>query len=145
MAIPLISSDLAGPLGAIHLPRLWSKVLLSAKGQLEEGYDECGMGFDQMVLDGLRIDRDSAIGYIKDNLPTYSQFEKWVLEQRDGSISQEEIDTSNAAIREYDHDDETRQSILSAAGINDDGSILDAVNLNNIDDWTELHSSVAGA
>ena len=85
MAIPLISSDLAGPLGAIHLPRLWSKVLLSAKGQLEDGYDECGMGFDQMVLDGLGIDRDSAVSYIKGNLPTYPQFESWVLAQRGGS------------------------------------------------------------
>ena len=43
--IPTISSGVAGPLGAIHLPRLWSKVLLSAHGQLEEGYDECGHGF----------------------------------------------------------------------------------------------------
>ena len=144
MAIPLISSDLAGPLGAIHLPRLWSKVLLSAKGQLEDGYDECGMGFDQMVLDGLGIDRDSAVSYIKGSLPTYPQFEKWVLGQRGGSIPQAEIDSSNDAIRGYNHDDETRGSILSAAGVDDDGSILDVVNLNNLDDWTELHTSVAG-
>ena len=143
--IPLISSGVAGPLGAIHLPRLWQKVTLSATDQLAEGYDECGHGFDQMVLDGLKIDRDAAIDYIKQNKPTYAAFEKWVLEQRGGSIPQEEIEASNAAIRGYNHDDETRQSILSAAGIEDDGSILDAVNLNNLDDWTELHSSVAGS
>ena len=142
--IPLISSDLAGPLGAIHLPRLWSKVLLSAKGQLEDGYDECGQGFDQMVLDGLGIDRGAAVGYIKSNLPTYAQFEAWVVQQRGGSIPQDEIDASNAAIRGYDHDDDTRGSILSAAGVADDGSILDAVNLNNLDDWTEMHAAVTG-
>ena len=142
--IPLISSDLAGPLGAIHLPRLWSKVLLSSKGQLEEGYDECGMGFDQMVLDGLSIDRDAAVGYIKANLPSYPQFENWVVGQRGGSIPQSEIDASNAAIRGYNHADDTRGEILSAAGITDDDSILDAVNLNNLDDWTELHTAVAG-
>ena len=142
--IPLISSDLAGPLGAIHLPRLWSKVLLSAKGQLEDGYDECGPGFDQMVLDGLGIDRDAAVGYIKSNLPTYAQFEAWVVQQRGGSIPQDEVDASNAAIRGYNHDDDTRGSILSAAGVADDGSILDAVNLNNLDDWTEMHAAVTG-
>ena len=58
--IPNISSDIAGPLGAIHLPRLWSKLRLSAAGQLQDGYPECGAGFDQMVLDGLGVDRDAA-------------------------------------------------------------------------------------
>ena len=140
--IPLISSGVAGPLGAVHLPRLWQKVTLSAKGQLADDYPECGAGFDQMVLDGLSIDREAALGYIKGNSPSYAQFEKWVVEQRGGSIAQGEIEASNAAIRGYNHDDETRVSILSAAGLEDDGSILDAVNLNNIDDWTEFHNSL---
>jgi hypothetical protein len=142
--IPLISSEVAGPLGAIHLPRLWSKVLLSATGNLFDGYAECGMGFDQMVLDGLGVDRDAAVAYIKDNKPGYAQFEKWVVDQRGGSIPQSEIDASNAAIRGYNHGDDTRAEILSGAGISDDGSILDAVNLNNLEDWTELHASVTG-
>ena len=140
--IPTISSGVAGPLGAIHLPRLWSKVLLSAHGQLEEGYDECGQGFDQMVLDGLKVDRDAAVAFIKDNNATYPQFEQWVVDQRGGSIPASEIEASNAAIAGYDHDDDTRGGILSAAGIGDDGSIKDAVNLNNLDDWTELHGSL---
>ncbi len=29
--IPLISSDTAGPLGAIHLPRLWAKLTLAQR------------------------------------------------------------------------------------------------------------------
>ena len=140
--IPLISSELAGPLGAIHLPRLWSKVLLGATGNLADGYDECGMGYDQMVLDGLGVDRDAAVSFIKDNKPSYAEFENWVVAQRGGSIPQSEIDASNAAIRGYNHADETRGAILSAAGVADDGSILDAVNLNNLDDWTELHASL---
>ena len=140
--IPLISSELAGPLGAIHLPRLWSKVLLGATGNLAEGYDECGMGYDQMVLDGLGVNRDAAVSFIKDNKPSYAEFENWVVAQRGGSIPQSEIDASNAAIRGYNHDDDTRGAILSAAGVADDGSILDAVNLNNLDDWTELHASL---
>ena len=141
--IPNISSDIAGPLGAIHLPRLWSKLRLSAAGQLEDGYPECGAGFDQMVLDGLGVDRDAAVAYVKDNKASYIAFEGWGKEQRGGSIPQSEIDTSNAAIRGYNHDDETRGSILSAAGLSDDGSILDAVNLNNLDDWTELHNALS--
>ncbi len=140
--IPLISSEVSGPLGAIHLPRLWLKLTLSAKGQLAEGYAECGAGFDQMVLDGLSINRDAAVNQVKSSTPTYAEFENWVLEQRGGSIPQSEIDSSNAAIRGYNHDDATRGEILSAAGISDDGSIKDAVNLNNIEDWTDFHSSL---
>ena len=141
--VPNISSDIAGPLGAIHLPRLWSKLRLSAATQLADDYPECGGGFDQMVLDGLGVDRDAAVAYVKDNKPSYIDFENWVKEQRGGSIPQSEIDASNAAIRGYNHDDETRGSILSAAGVGDDRSILDAVNLNNLDDWTELHNALS--
>ena len=140
--IPLISSGVAGPIGAIHLPRLWQKVTLSAAGQLADGYSECGAGFDQMVLDGLGLDRDAALGYLKESKPSYAKFESWVLEQRGGSIPDSEVQASNDAIRGYNHDDDTRGSILSAAGIEDDGSILDAIGLNNIDDWTEFHGSL---
>ena len=87
--IPNISSDIAGPLGAIHLPRLWSKLRLSAAGELPADYPECGAGFDQMVLDGLSIDRDAAVAYVKDNKASYIEFENWVKAQRGGSISAE--------------------------------------------------------
>lgn len=140
--IPLISSGSAGALGALHLPRLWQKVTLSAKGLLAEGYDECGQGFDQMTLDGLKLDRDAAIAYIKSSDPTYAQFEAWAKAQRGGSIPQADIDAHNAAISGYNHDDDTRKAILDAAGIADDGSVLDAVTLNNIDDWTDYHASL---
>ncbi len=142
--VPLISSNVAGPLGVVHLPRLWSKVLLCAKGLLPEGYDECGKGFDQMVLDGLRLNRETALQYLKGNLPSYPAFEKWVVEQRGGHIDSAEIKAVNAAIRGYHHADETRKAILSAAGIEDDGSIKDAVRLNTIDDWTEFHATLTG-
>lgn len=140
--IPTISSGVAGPLGVLHLPRFWSKVLMDAKGVLHEDYPACGAGFDQMVLDGLGLDKDTTLAYISDNSPTYPQFEAWVLEQRGGSLDQGAVDELNAAISGYNHDDDTRGSILGASGITDDGSILDAVNLNNLDDWYELHASL---
>ena len=140
--IPTISSGVAGPLGVLHLPRFWSKVLMDSKGQLHEDYPACGAGFDQMVLDGLGLDKDTTLAYISDNSPTYPQFEVWVLEQSGGSLDQAAVDELNAAIAGYNHDDDTRGSILGASGIDDAGSILDAVNLNNLDDWYELHASL---
>ena len=113
---------------------------MDAKGQLHEDYPACGAGFDQMVLDGLGLDKDATLAYISDNSPTYPQFEAWVSEN--GSFDDAAVDELNAAISGYNHDDDIRWSILSASSIKDDGSILDAVNLNNLDDWYELHASL---
>ena len=140
--IPTISSGVAGPLGVLHLPRFWSKVLMDAKGVLNDDYPACGAGFDQMVLDGLGLDKDETLAYINGNTPTYPEFEKWILEKKGGSLDQAAVNELNSAIKGYNHDDDTRGSILGASGIGDDGSILDAVNLNNIDDWYEFHTSL---
>lgn len=140
--IPTISSGVAGPLGVLHLPRFWSKVLMDAKGVLHEDYPACGMGYDQMVLDALGLDKDTTLAYIADNSPTYPQFEAWVLEQSGGSLDADAVAKLNAAIEGYNHDDDTRKGILDANGLEDDGSILDAINLNNLDDWCEFHASL---
>jgi len=53
------------------------------------------------------------------------------------------IDQHNAAIRDYNHKDATRQTILAACGLPDDGSISPtAVELNNLDDWATFHKEV---
>ena len=143
--VPLISSGAAGPLGAIHLPRLWQKLLLSAKGQLAEGYAECGTGFDQMLLDALKLDRDATIAYVKQNRPTYPQFEEWVRQQRGGTVPQADIEASNKAIRAYEHGDDDCKEILEGAGMQHTGAIRDAVTLNNLEDWTAFHQSITRA
>lgn len=140
--VPLISSGVAGPLGVLHLPRLWCKVVLGAKGKLADGYDQCGPGYDQMVLDGLGLDRDATVKYLTENIPSYPEFEKWILDQKGGKLDSNAVAQLNSAIQGYNHADDVRKSILGAAGISDDGSILDAVNLNNLDDWTEFHASL---
>jgi len=141
--VPLISSDVKGPLGVVHLPRLWLKLLLSAKGMLPDDYDECGTGFDQMTLDGLGLDRDVAMTYVKTTLPTYPEFERWVLEQKGGRLDPAVVERTNASIRDYIHPDETQREIRSAAGIGDRTDIRDAVTLNKLEDWTEIHHMVA--
>ena len=142
--IPLIGSSEAGPLGAIHLPRLWLKVTLSASGALHDDYDECGAGFDQMVLDGLGVDRDAAVDYLKSNMPTYPQFEQWVVDQNGGSIDQSVVDASNAAITGYEHGDDIVSAISDAAATNADHAIKDAVTLNALEDWNDIHASLTG-
>jgi hypothetical protein len=140
--VPLISSGVAGPLGVLHLPRLWLKASLEAQGKLADGYPGCGKGYDQMVLDGLGIDRETFLNFIKTQRPNYAQVEAWVLKQKGGSLDKAAVEKLNKAIVGYIHDDNTRKSILSANGVPDEGKIKDAVNLNNLDDWKAFHSSV---
>src|SRR5215468_4231317 len=111
--VPLISSGTAGPLGVLHLPRLWLKASLESVGKLAPGYPGAGKGFDQMVIDGLGLQRDAVLGFIKNTKPTYPQFEAWV--KKNGTkLDRGSIEKLNAAIRGYIHDDETRKSVLSA-------------------------------
>jgi hypothetical protein len=139
--VPTISSDTTGPLGVAHLPRFWQKVILSEKGLLPASYDFCGQGYDQMVLDGLGLDRAETLAFLK-TVPTYFAFEKWILAKKGGKLDAQAVEKLNAAIRGYNHTDDVRKSILSAAGIEDKGLFKDAVRLNNFDDWTEFHASL---
>src|SRR6202040_4396711 len=104
--VPLISSGTAGPLGVLHLPRLWLKLSLESKGKLAPGYPGAGHGFDQMVIDGIGLKRDAVIDFIKTNKPTYTQFEAWV-KTKATKLDKGSIDTLNSAIRGYNHDDDT--------------------------------------
>ncbi len=141
--VPLISSDTAGPLGAIHLPRLWTKLTLSAAGLLPGGYDECGAGFDQMTLTALGLDRQKTIDFVKNNRPTYMAFEEWIINQNGGSISTERIKKHNDAVRGYHHSDELAAKMRASSGIKD-ASVKDAVTLNTIEDLDDVHAQVVG-
>jgi len=140
--VPLISSGIAGPLGVLHLPRLWQKVSLEAQGKLASGYPGIGRGFDAMTCAALGLDEQAVKDYIKENKPTYPEFEEWVKKNAK-TLNQRAIDKHNASVRGYIHDDDTRKDVLSACGIPDNASApKDAVNLNNLDDWYEFHQAV---
>ncbi|MGA7569963.1 MAG: hypothetical protein WBG27_09010 [Candidatus Aquilonibacter sp.] len=139
--VPLISSDTAGPLGAIHLPRLWTKLTLAAAGVLPDSYDECGKGFDQMTLDALGLDRQKTMEFIKKNHPKYVEFEEWVIAQNGGSISPERVKKHNEAVRGYKHSDELAGKMRASSGIKN-ASIKDAVTLNTIEDLDDVHAQV---
>jgi hypothetical protein len=140
--VPLISSGLAGPLGILHLPRLWQKVSLEENGKLASGYPGVGKGFDAMTLTAVGLEEKAVRDYIKQNKPNYPEFESWVKKNAK-SVNRDAIEKHNSAVRGYNHDDGTRRGILRACGMTDDASApKDAVNLNNLDDWYEFHRAV---
>jgi len=139
--VPMISSGVAGPLGVLHLPRLWQKVSLEEAGKLAAGYPGVGKGFDAMTLAALGLEEQAVRDYVRQSKPTYPQFEEWV--KKNAKLNRDAIEKHNDAVRGYNHDDETRKGILGTAKIADDASSpKDAVNLNNLDDWYEFHQAV---
>lgn len=141
--VPTISSGTAGPLGVIHLPRLWQKVSLESQGKLAAGYPGIGGGYDSMVLSALGIEPDAVRAYIKENKPSYTQFEAWVKQQPGVKLDAASVKALNDSITGYQHSDETRSGIFANAGLSDETcSYRDAVNLNNLDDWHEFHQAV---
>lgn len=77
--IPLTGSDVAGPLGVVHLPRLWQKAILSKTGLLTERRYTDPRGFDVILSAGLGVNLRELHRYF-DGIPTYMQTERWVRE-----------------------------------------------------------------
>ncbi len=141
--VPLISSGTSGPLGVLHLPRIWLKALLGATGQLADGYKDIGPGYDHMVLQGLGIDPDKAREFIRDKKPTYLAFESWVKSYPGVNLDKANIFRINAGIAGYIHGDDVRKDILGTCGATEEGAISPgAIDLNNLDDWQTMHGAL---
>ncbi len=140
--VPLISSGIAGPLGVLHLPRLWLKASLEERGKLADGYPGIGAGYDSMVINGLGLAEAAVRKYIKDAKPTYPEFEAWVSKQPGVKLDKASVEKLNASISGYIHNDSTRKGILSENKIPETATApKDAVNLNNLDDWYAFHQA----
>jgi hypothetical protein len=141
--VPTISSGTAGPLGVLHLPRLWQKVSLESQGKLAAGYPGIGGGYDMMVINALGLSADAVRNYISGSKPSYCQFESWVKSQPGVKLDATTVKQLNDSITGYIHSDDTRAGIFAANGLNDTNTAArDAVNLNNLDDWYEFHQAV---
>jgi Domain of unknown function (DUF5069) len=141
--VPLISSSVAGPLGARHLPRLWLKILLHAAGRLPEGYRHGSGGFDGMTLDGLGIDAAAFIGFIELRMPTYLECEAWVR-SHGTKLDAASIAAHNAAIAEREKPDDMAAEFRQRLGIGDE-RVRNSIALNDLDDWSLAHTLITAA
>ncbi|MBP7142222.1 MAG: DUF5069 domain-containing protein [Opitutaceae bacterium] len=141
--VPMIPCNVAGPLGVLHLPRLWLKVSLEARGKIAPGYPGIGKGFDSMVIAGLGLSPEAVKKFITDKRPTYGEFETWIKAQPGVKLDRASIYKLNQSILGYHHRDEVHTEILKTAGYPNDGSVQgSAVELNALDDWAAFHASV---
>ncbi len=143
--VPLIATIDYGPLEVCQLPRTWLKILLKAKGLLHPDYpDMTQSGLDARVLRALKIEPAAAVAYIREHLPTYLQFEAWVVKQNGGKIDRGPVEEWNAFVRNRIHNDQKRVEIHATVGRKDDGTLTSAVVLNHIEDWHLAHADLVG-
>ena len=135
--VPLVATIDFGPLGVRQLPRTWYKILLKAKGLLHPDYpDMTDNGLDPRVLCALNLDIDATLNHIRKNMPSYLEFEGWVLEQCGGQIPAQAVDEWNDYLCNRIHNDAKRAEIRATVGCDD---LSSAVVLNHIEDWHLSH------
>jgi len=141
--VPLICTLDYGPLGVRQLPRTWYKILLKAKGILHPDYpDMTGGGLDPRVLQILALDIEKTMKHIQTELPSYLDFEGWVLDQCGGNLPTKAVDEWNDYLSNRLHNENKQADITATVGRKNDGSITSAVILNNIEDWHFAHQDL---
>jgi hypothetical protein len=135
---PLIGSNVSGPLGILHLPRLWLKILLHAAGRLPEGYRHGSGGFDSLLCERLGIDEAAFVAYVETEKPDYLTLERWVVAHaRD--LSPATITALNQRIRTANMSEANAAARRAQFGIADE-SFANACVLNDLDDWAGFHA-----
>jgi Domain of unknown function (DUF5069) len=136
--VPLTGSMAPGPLGLAHLPRMWQKGLLFTRGILPADYAFGDRGFDQRMMDGVGIDRETFLPYLQ-TMPSYLDTEAWV---RANATKLDEIaETSALIVNRTPPSPEVGNKLRAAVGITDE-SVNNTAQLSNIDDWVALHAYV---
>ena len=135
--VPLISSYVAGPLGLIHLPRLWLKALLHAHDRLAEDWG-CGPGgLDKIIMGYVGVDKEAFIAWLMAELPSYARCEQWVRENA-ANLTPEAIAESNAHLLNSRLPGDLNAQFRAHMQIDDD-TLEVGIMLNTLDDWDTIH------
>lgn len=140
---PLISAAVAGPLGILHLPRLWLKILLYSYGRLPEGYRHGAGGFDELLCTSFGIDSDAFVSFIETEKPDYQRTERWVVENAK-DLSPKTVTAFNHRITTGNMREELAAERRAQFHI-EDPSFANAIALNNLDDWAGIHARLSRA
>jgi hypothetical protein len=137
--VPAISSSVPGPLGVLHLPRLWLKQLLHAAGRLPEGYFH-GRGFDEVLAGALGFDGAAFGAFVAAERPGYLEAETWVRRHAT-TLTPDAIATVNERFRSASMPEPLASELRARFAISE-GSYNLGWRLNDLDDWGSLHDGL---
>ena len=106
----IVSSNEVGPLGVLHLKRLWSRATTRNPLSLPED-SETEWTFDKIVIFGLGLPLEETIQYLAQTTPTYTEFEQWILQKNEGPIGEEVRSRINSAISGTAYSDTVQRSL----------------------------------
>lgn len=138
--VPLISTRSIGPLGLVHLPRLWLKMRLASKGMLADGYRAGEGGFDGALLAALGIEAEQATAFVAAEQPGYLAFEEWVRQHATpDSLTPEAITAFNERILTFPKPEPGRTEMLEELGLPPSDDVWMGTDINDLDDWNGVH------
>jgi hypothetical protein len=137
--VPLVGPLVAGPLGVVHLPRMWLKGILSAARSLPETYFDDYKGFNKRVVDGLGLEPEAWFAFLK-TLPTYLEAEQYVREHAT-KLDAASIAAVNAEIAGLPRPEENAVKVRELVGLDAPGYNNSAM-LINLDDWYAIHKEL---
>jgi len=121
---------------------------------MDEEYPDCSAGLDAGVLNALSLDKETTLAYLRDVVPSYLEFEAWVLEQKGGAFGfalQDAAVRWNASVRARRHTRPAKiEETYTDIGLGKGAGIDSAVVLNSLQDWQlfykrNLETDFAGA
>jgi hypothetical protein len=136
---PLIGATVTGPLGVMHLPRMWLKSVYSAGGVLWDAYFDNYKGFNQQVCDGLGLEPEAWFAFLA-TMPTYPQAEDYVREHAT-KLDAPSIAALNEKISSYPRAPEGAAATRARTGIID-ANVTNSALLINYDDWLTMHEEL---
>jgi hypothetical protein len=138
--VPMVSSAQTGMWGVPHLPRMWMKALLAAVRALPAEWKTGTVcGFDKKLAQTIGIDIDAATAFIASDLPSYLDFERWVID-RVGAVDAATKAEWTAGFLAMQKPPEAAAADLveaGAPGLPVRGTIL----LNDVVDWRYMHDA----
>jgi len=137
--VPLIGATVAGPLGVVHLPRMWIKGVYSAVGMLYEGYFDNYKGFNQRVVDGLGLEPEPWFAFLA-TMPTYPQAEAYVKKHAT-KLDAASIAAVNTEVLTFLRPEENAAAVRKRAGLTDP-DFRNSARLLNFDDWCTMHEQL---
>jgi hypothetical protein len=142
--VPAVSSQSAGPLGLVHLPRFWMKATLEATGALYPGWvSGRASGFDRAFAAEVGFDLDAAIAHLHAELPAYPHFEAWFAAHA-GGLDAARVAEHNPRLLARQKPEDIAARERAILGI-DDPSFRPSVTINDLIDWRELHELCVAA